>query len=133
MLLVLLQHVQDESVRKILSDVDGLTEEVVDQVVSGYFEDAKDQKLLEKKGWTINVSAYVISKAALNAYTRILAKNFPSISANAITPGFLATAFTSFQGTYTVEEGARGPVRLALLPEGGPSGQYFFMMEQSTF
>ncbi|KAL7609770.1 salutaridine reductase [Lactuca sativa] len=128
-----LQHVQDESVRKILSDVDGLTEEVVDQVVSGYFEDAKDQKLLEKKGWTINVSAYVISKAALNAYTRILAKNFPSISANAITPGFLATAFTSFQGTYTVEEGARGPVRLALLPEGGPSGQYFFMMEQSTF
>ncbi|KAL4570804.1 hypothetical protein LXL04_026467 [Taraxacum kok-saghyz] len=116
-----LQHVQDENARKILSDVDGLTEEMVDEVVSEYLKDAKDQKLLEKKGWSINVSGYIVSKAALNAYTRILAKKFPSFCANAVTPGFLATSFTSFKGTYTVEEGAMGPVRLALLPEGGPS------------
>lgn len=128
-----LQHVQDENVRKILSDVDGLTEEVVDAVVREYLEDAKDQKLLEKKGWSSIISSYIVSKAALNAYTRILAKKFPSICANAVTPGYLATALTSFKGIYTVEEGARGPVRLALLPDGGPSGHYFFMMEKSTF
>nr|GFD57264.1 salutaridine reductase-like [Tanacetum cinerariifolium] len=32
-----------------------------------------------------------------------------------------------------VEEGARGPVRLALIPDGGPSGQYFWQMNVSTF
>lgn len=28
-------------------------------------------------------------------------------------------------GTMTVEEGAQGPVMLALLPQGGPTGCYF--------
>ncbi|XP_042752684.1 salutaridine reductase [Lactuca sativa] len=128
-----LQYVQDEGAKKILSDVDGLTEEVVDGVMSEYLKDAKDQESMEKKGWSNIVSSYVISKAALNAYTRILAKKYPFLSANAITPGYLATDFTSSKGIFTVEEGARGPVRLALIPGGGPSGQYFFQMEKSTF
>ncbi|CAH1415553.1 unnamed protein product [Lactuca virosa] len=80
-----------------------------------------------------NVSGYIMSKAALNAYTRILAKEFPSISANAVSPGFVATDMTYFKGTSTVEEGARGPVRLALISDGGPSGQYFWTTEKSTF
>ncbi|GJV43802.1 salutaridine reductase-like protein [Tanacetum coccineum] len=128
-----LENVQDENARKILSDVDGLTEELVDKVVSEYLNDVKDQDLLEKKGWTSNVSGYIVSKAALNAYTRVLAKNYPSIYANAVSPGFVATDMTYFKGTFTVEEGARGPVRLALLPDGGPSGQYFWQMNDSTF
>ncbi|GKD92397.1 salutaridine reductase-like protein [Tanacetum coccineum] len=116
-----------------MSDVDGLTEELVDKVVSEYLNDVKDQDLLEKKGWTSNVSGYIVSKAALNAYTRVLAKTYPSIYANAVSPGFVATDMTYFKGTFTVEEGARGPVRLALLPDGGPSGQYFWQMNDSTF
>ncbi|KAI3727591.1 hypothetical protein L6452_16208 [Arctium lappa] len=128
-----LKNVQDESTRKILSDLDGLTEELVDGVVSGYLEDAKDPKLLEKKGWSSDVSGYIISKATLNAYTRILAKKYPSICANVVSPGFVATDITLFQGTSTVEEGARGPVRVALMPDVGPSGRYFSMIEESTF
>ncbi|XP_023733789.1 salutaridine reductase [Lactuca sativa] len=128
-----LQYVQDEGAKKILSDVDGLTEEVVDGVVSEYLKEAKDQELLEKKGWSNIASSYVISKVALNAYTRILAKKYPFISTNAVTPGNLDTDFTSSKGIFTVEEGARGPVRLALIPDSGPSGQYFFQMEKSTF
>ncbi|KAI3710868.1 hypothetical protein L2E82_40663 [Cichorium intybus] len=128
-----LHNVEGENARKILSDYDGLTEEVVDGVVREYLKDAKDEELLEKKGWSSNVSGYVVSKAALNAYTRILAKNFPCICANAVSPGFVATDMSCFKGTSTVEEGARGPVRLALISHGGPSGQYFWTTEKSTF
>ncbi|KAI3787601.1 hypothetical protein L1987_42186 [Smallanthus sonchifolius] len=128
-----LENVQDETARKILSDVDGLTEELVDEVVKEYLKDAKDEELLKKKGWSSNVSGYTMSKAALNAYTRILAKKFPSLYANAVSPGFVATDMTFFKGTFTAEEGARGPVRVALMPDGGPSGQYFWMMQDSTF
>ncbi|KAI3710871.1 hypothetical protein L2E82_40666 [Cichorium intybus] len=128
-----LENVQDESARKILSDVDGLTEEVVDTVVSEYLNDVKDEEWMEKKGWSSNVSGYIVSKAALNAYTRIIAKKFPSIYANAVSPGFVATDMTYFKGTSTVEEGAKGPVRLALVPDGGPSGQYFWTTQKSTF
>ncbi|CAI9266275.1 unnamed protein product [Lactuca saligna] len=130
---LLTEYVQDEGAKKILSDVDGLTEEVVDGLMSEYLKDAKDQESMEKKGWSNIVSSYVISKAALNAYTGILAKKYPFLSANAITLGYLATDFTSSKGIFTVEEGARGPVRLALILGGGPSGQYFFQMEKSTF
>ncbi|MFS7897740.1 putative short-chain dehydrogenase/reductase SDR, NAD(P)-binding domain superfamily [Helianthus anomalus] len=101
---------------EILSDVDGLTEEVVDE-----------------KGWSSNVSGYLVSKAALNAYTRIFAKKYPSLCANAVSPGFVATDMSFFKGTSTAEEGARGPVRLALMPDGGPSGQYFWTTQDSTF
>ncbi|KAI7724560.1 hypothetical protein M8C21_030439, partial [Ambrosia artemisiifolia] len=117
-----LENVQDENARKILSDVDGLTEEVVDEVVKEYLKDVKDEELLKKKGWSSNVSGYIVSKAALNAYTRILAKKYPSLCANAVSPGFVATDMTFFKGTSTAEEGAKGPVRLALMPEGGPTG-----------
>ncbi|KAI7724569.1 hypothetical protein M8C21_030448 [Ambrosia artemisiifolia] len=116
------ENVQDENARKILSDVDGLTEEVVDEVVKEYLKEVKDEELLKKKGWSSNVSGYIVSKAALNAYTRILAKKYPSLCANAVSPGFVATDMTFFKGTSTAEEGARGPVRLALMPEGGPTG-----------
>ncbi|KAK1409046.1 hypothetical protein QVD17_41318 [Tagetes erecta] len=128
-----LENVQDESARKILGDVDGLSEELVDEVVKGYLKDAKDEELLAKKGWSSNVSGYTMSKAALNAYTRVLAKKYPSLCANAVSPGFVATDMTFFKGTFTTEEGARGPVRLALMPDGGPSGQYFWMMQDSMF
>ncbi|KAM0011118.1 putative short-chain dehydrogenase/reductase SDR, NAD(P)-binding domain superfamily [Helianthus debilis subsp. tardiflorus] len=128
-----LVNVQDVSARMILSDYDGLTEERVDEVVCEYMEDAKDQELLVKKGWTSNLSGYIVSKASLNAYTRILAKRFPSICINAVSPGLVATDMTFFRGTFTAEEGAKGPVRLALISNGGPSGQFFWMMHDSTF
>lgn len=60
------QNVSNDRATKVLGDVDGLTEERVDGIVSGFLEDAKED-LLEKKGWPITLSAYILSKAALNA------------------------------------------------------------------
>lgn len=51
-------------------------------------------------------AAYVISKAATNAYTRILAKKFPKICINSICPGYVKTDLNHNNGVLTVEEGA---------------------------
>ena len=46
------------------------------------------------------------------------------IKVNGACPGFTKTALNNFQGTKTVEEGAREPVRLALLGDDGPTATY---------
>ena len=79
------------------------------------------------KGWP--TSAYRVSKIGLNALTRILARALHSdgrnILVNAGSPGWVRTAMGGAGAPRSVEEGARTPVRLALLPEGGPSGEFF--------
>jgi NAD(P)-dependent dehydrogenase (short-subunit alcohol dehydrogenase family) len=71
--------------------------------------------------------AYSISKAALNALTRILAAEFRStnILINAIDPGWVATDMGG-RGGRPVEEGARGIVWASTLPDNGPSGGFFY-------
>lgn len=128
-----LKFISNEKARKELEDVDGLTEDRVDKVVEGFLEDVKEN-LREVKGWPTNFSAYIVSKAALNAYTRILAKNYPNIAINSVSPGYVKTDMNHHTGVLTVEQGAKGPVMLAMMPEGGPSGLYFDKnMEVSSF
>lgn len=70
--------------------------------------------------------AYSWSKTALNAVTVAFAAELESdgIKVNAACPGFTATDLNNFQGTRTVEQAAREPVRLALLDANGPTGTY---------
>lgn len=81
--------------------------------------------MLEANGWTIMLPAYSISKATLNAYTRVLAKKYPKMRINCVHPGYVNTDINWHTGTMTLEEGAEGSVMLALLPEEGPTGCYF--------
>ncbi|KAK9276174.1 hypothetical protein L1049_005705 [Liquidambar formosana] len=127
-----LKLISNEKAKKELGDADGLTEEKVDEVVKGFLEDVKED-LVETKGWPINVSAYIVSKAALNAYTRVLAKRYPNFPINAVNPGYVQTELNYNTGVLTVEEGAKGPVMLALMPDGGPSGLFFDWIEISSF
>lgn len=113
----------------ILSDVDNLTEEKVDEVLNEYLKDFK-AGAHEAKGWPL---AYTISKASLNAYTRILAKKLPSFKVNCVCPGFVKTDMGHNIGLLTPEQGAESPVRLALLPDDGPSGLFFSQKEASSF
>ncbi|THG18558.1 hypothetical protein TEA_026117 [Camellia sinensis var. sinensis] len=124
--------ISNEKAKKELNDIDGLTLEKVDDVIGRFLEDLKED-LLETKGWPIRVSAYKVSKAALNAYTRVLAKKYRNIVINAVSPGHVKTDINQNTGTLTVEHGAKWPVRLALLPHGGPSGLFYDQMEVSTF
>ena len=46
------------------------------------------------------------------------------IKVNAVSPGFTKTNLNNYEGTQTVKEGAREPVRLALLGPDGPTGTF---------
>ena len=69
---------------------------------------------------------YSSSKTALNAITLAFALALEStgIKVNAACPGFTATDLNNFQGTRTVQQAAREPVRLALLDAKGPTGTF---------
>jgi NAD(P)-dependent dehydrogenase (short-subunit alcohol dehydrogenase family) len=70
--------------------------------------------------------AYSVSKAALNALTRILAAELAEtgILVNAISPGWVATDMGGAGGR-PVSQGAAGIVWAALLPDDGPTGGFF--------
>jgi NAD(P)-dependent dehydrogenase (short-subunit alcohol dehydrogenase family) len=70
--------------------------------------------------------SYSGSKAALNAITLAFAIELEStsIKVNAACPGFTGTDLNNFAGTRSVAEGAREPVRLALLGNDGPTGTF---------
>lgn len=129
----LLKLMPNENAKKVLNpNVDGLTVERIDELVQEFLEDYKED-LLETKGWPSKFGPYMVSKAALNGYTRVTAKNYPHIIVNAVCPGYVKTDITYNNGILTVEQGAKGPVMLALAPSGGPSGLFYSQTEISTF
>lgn len=97
--------------------------------------------LMQGRGRVVNVSSgmgqltemnggspgYRLSKTALNALTRILADELQGtgIKVNSVCPGWVRTQMGGPEATLSVEEGARGIVWAATLPDEGPSGGFF--------
>jgi len=69
---------------------------------------------------------YSVSKAAAHAVMLAfaLALEGTNIKVNAACPGFTSTALNNFNGTRSLEEGARELVRLALIGADGPTGTF---------
>ena len=87
----------------------------------------------EMGGWS---PGYRVSKASLNAMTRILATELADerFLVNSACPGFVATDMGSPMGaSKPVEEGAAGVVWLATLPDTGPTGGFFRDGKPVTF
>jgi NAD(P)-dependent dehydrogenase (short-subunit alcohol dehydrogenase family) len=72
-------------------------------------------------------AAYAPSKTFLNAVTVQYAKELgdTDILVNAGCPGYCATDLNGFRGTRTPQQGAAIAIRLATLPDGGPTGGFF--------
>ena len=81
--------------------------------------------IAEMGGWS---PGYRVSKAALNAMTRILSTELEEagVKVNSACPGFVNTDMGGqFGAKKPVEDGAAGIVWLATLPDDGPTGGFF--------
>ncbi|KAJ6810796.1 (+)-neomenthol dehydrogenase-like [Iris pallida] len=127
-----LKRIPSEEIRAELGDMEKLSEERIEKVLQRFLEDLKEGKV-EAGGWPTMLPAYSMSKVSLNAYTRVLAKRYPKMYVNCVHPGYVKTDINWNTGVITTEEGAKGPVMLALIPDGGPSGCYFDQTNSAEF
>ncbi|KAM3388228.1 hypothetical protein ACQJBY_010794 [Aegilops geniculata] len=128
----LLRHIDNEEVRQELNNVDNLTQGRLDELLEKFIKDF-EAGALEPHGWPTKFSAYKVSKAAMNAYSRILARRHPELSVNCAHPGFVKTDMSMGFGVLTPEEGAHNLVKVVLLPDGGPTDAYFTQGEEAPF
>ena len=74
----------------------------------------------------VKILGYNGSKVALNMFTVQLAYELrdTNIKVNSADPGYTATDLNHHSGHQTIEEGAAETIRLALLPDTGPTGTF---------
>ncbi|GGF01452.1 SDR family oxidoreductase [Hymenobacter cavernae] len=79
------------------------------------------------KYYPVKGAAYQPSKAALNAYTIMLAYELRDtpFKVNAVDPGYTATDFNHHSGPGTVSDAAARLVKAAMLGPDGPTSQFF--------
>ncbi|CAN6279336.1 unnamed protein product [Urochloa humidicola] len=127
-----LKYMSNEGVINVLNDIDNLSEEKLDEVISAFLTDFKDGNLAAR-GWLPVASAYAASKALVNAYSRLLARRHPSLAVCCINPGFVRTSMNYGMGLISAEEGARPLVVLALRNKPGDSGLNFELFDECEF
>ncbi|KAK4750340.1 hypothetical protein SAY87_027789 [Trapa incisa] len=118
--------VKNQSIRQMLQS-DDLTVDQIEAIAGQFLESAGDGTW-KAGGWPEVWTDYAVSKVALNAYTKVLAKRLrgKGISVNCFCPGFTQTSMTRGKGSKTAEEAAEVAAWLALLPpEGLPTGNFF--------
>ncbi|KAA0057722.1 short-chain dehydrogenase/reductase family protein [Cucumis melo var. makuwa] len=131
-------RVENVEFRELLSNLDTLTEEVIDRIVSTFLQQVEDGSW-ETGGWPQLSTDYSVSKLAVNAYTRLMAKKFTErpeghkIYVNCYCPGWVKTAMTGFAGNISAEEGADTGVWLALLPDQAVTGKFFAERREISF
>ena len=99
-----------------------MTRSALDSLVSSYLSAVEAGKG-KAAGWP---SAYSVSKIALNALTRILARELlpRGIRVNAVCPGWVRTDMGGPGATRSVPVGARSIVLAAMLPADATGGFY---------
>ncbi|GAB3947240.1 SDR family NAD(P)-dependent oxidoreductase [Spirosoma harenae] len=79
------------------------------------------------KYYSVKGACYTASKAALNAYTIVLAYELRDtpFKVNVVDPGYTATDFNHHSGPGTVSDAAARVVKAAMLGPDGPTSQFF--------
>lgn len=79
------------------------------------------------KYYTVKSASYGTSKAALNAYTIVLAYELRALpfKVNVIDPGYTATDFNHHNGPGTIESAANFIIKHTLTDDNAPTGKFF--------
>lgn len=79
------------------------------------------------KYFDVKGAVYVSSKAALNAYSIVLAYDLrdTAFKVNVVDPGYTATDFNHHSGPGTIPDAASRVVKAATMDSDGPTGQFF--------
>jgi NAD(P)-dependent dehydrogenase (short-subunit alcohol dehydrogenase family) len=85
----------------------GLGLQALFALVDGFLRAVAEDRHAEL-GWPS--SAYAVSKVAMNAFVRILAKEHPGLRVNAVSPGWVRTAMGGRNAPRSVKDGADGIV-----------------------
>ncbi|KAF1861905.1 hypothetical protein Lal_00026384 [Lupinus albus] len=116
---------------KAVLERENLLEEEIVEMASTFLRDVKN-RTWESKGWPSYWTEYAVSKLALNAYSRVLAKKYSSnigssnLSVNCFCPGFTQTSMTNGKGVHTANHAASIIASLVLLPPHQlPTGKFF--------
>ncbi|XP_077229067.1 NAD(P)-binding Rossmann-fold superfamily protein [Tasmannia lanceolata] len=131
----LLNKVSNPGIRELLQDEDRLSEEIIEGMVGRFLDEVKLGKWKDG-GWPKIWTDYSVSKLALNAYSRLLAKRSEGhgLSVNCFCPGFTQTAMTNGRGAHTADEAAEVGAWLILLPPDKlPTGKFFVGIKPSLF
>ncbi|KAF2325552.1 hypothetical protein GH714_030276 [Hevea brasiliensis] len=96
---------------------ENLSEEQIEGMVNTFLENVK-KGTWKSQGWPEIWTDYAVSKLAINAYSRVLARRYKDcgICVNCFCPGFTQTSMTRGKGTHTAADAAEVGARLALLP-----------------
>jgi (+)-neomenthol dehydrogenase len=130
----LLMFLRNDPLQRQLSDIENIGEEVIDCLVKQFMEDIERGADLGDSVWPVRFPTYSLSKVALNAYTRLLARDLNGKACvNSVHPGYVRTSMTFDTGDISSVEGAEYVVRVALLPPSGPSGQNFLRAQIAPF
>ncbi|GAB2289336.1 hypothetical protein Dimus_023641 [Dionaea muscipula] len=131
-------RIDNVTLREQLSDIDSLTEELIDDTLTTFLEQTKDGSWTTG-GWPQTFTDYSVSKLAINCYTRLMARKLSDqpedhkICINCYCPGWVKTAMTGWVGNISVEDGADTGVWLALLPGQPASGKFFAERREVNF
>ncbi|KAJ1425405.1 Short-chain dehydrogenase/reductase SDR [Sesbania bispinosa] len=131
-------RISNVALREQLSNVESLSEELIGRTVSTFLQQVEDGTWTSG-GWPQIYTDYSVSKLAVNAYTRLMARKLferpegQKIYINCYCPGWVKTALTGYAGNNTVEEGADTGVWLALLSDQTIMGNFFAERREINF
>ncbi|XP_029130649.1 (+)-neomenthol dehydrogenase isoform X2 [Cajanus cajan] len=131
-----LNKIRNAEIKKVL-EREELSEVEIEGVVEMFLGDVRNGTW-ERRGWPSYWTDYAVSKLALNAYSRVLAKRYSfegsGLSVNCFCPGFTQTSMTKGKGTHTADHAAAVAATLALLPPHLlPTGKFFSLRNTTTF
>jgi carbonyl reductase 1 len=139
-----MQKVTNLEMKRILESED-LKEEEIKEMVRKFLRDVRNGTW-KSQGWPSYWTDYAVSKLALNAYSKVLAKRYninnsyklgnttKLMSVNCFCPGFTQTSMTKGKGTHTADQAASLATILVLLPPHHlPTGKFFLLRNNTTF